>query len=105
MAPAQMVLFALVAGMSGVAGVAGVAGETHRPASSPVIPGLVTNPVSDASTSTATTTKVEVDWASAPVAVTPAVNSWHDTPAGASGNPHHDKVRSVPLTRARTDQL
>jgi hypothetical protein len=27
-----------------------------------------------------------------PLAVSPAINAWHDTPLGASGNPHHDTV-------------
>ena len=35
---------------------------------------------------------MSVGWESAPVAVSPAINAWHDTPLGASGNPQHDSV-------------
>ena len=35
---------------------------------------------------------VRVRWGEPPLAVTPIVNSWHDTPQGAQGNPHHDSV-------------
>ena len=35
---------------------------------------------------------ISVGWDEPPLAVSPAINSWHDTPLGASGNPHHDDV-------------
>jgi hypothetical protein len=38
------------------------------------------------------TATVVVDWVGPPLAVTPIVNSWHDTAAGSAGNPHHDSV-------------
>ena len=36
--------------------------------------------------------KVTVGWDEPPLAVSPAINAWHDTPLGASGNPNHDDV-------------
>eukprot|EP01048_Picozoa_sp_COSAG05_P027724 COSAG05_NODE_8232_length_724_cov_0.734400_1_plen_181_part_10 len=36
--------------------------------------------------------KVTVGWDEPPLAVSPAINAWHDTPLGASGNPLHDDV-------------
>jgi hypothetical protein len=35
---------------------------------------------------------VAVDWSGPPVAVSPAISSWHDTALGATGNPRHDTV-------------
>ena len=35
---------------------------------------------------------ISVGWDEPPLAVSPAINSWHDTPLGASGNPHHDDI-------------
>eukprot|EP01052_Picozoa_sp_SAG31_P017321 SAG31_NODE_1180_length_9525_cov_4.989497_6_plen_415_part_00 len=35
---------------------------------------------------------VAVDWSGSPLAVSPAISSWHDTALGASGNPHHDDI-------------
>ena len=35
---------------------------------------------------------VAVKWTASPVAISPAINSWHDTSLGASGNPKHDNV-------------
>ena len=43
-----------------------------------------------ATASAAPPTTVSVAWDEPPLAVSPAINSWHDTPLGASGNPHHD---------------
>lgn len=43
-----------------------------------------------ATTSAPPSTVISVEWNAPPLAVSPAINSWHDTPLGASGNPHHD---------------
>ena len=34
----------------------------------------------------------EIGWDEPPLAVTPIVNSWHDTAQGSAGNPAHDSV-------------
>jgi hypothetical protein len=36
--------------------------------------------------------EITVAWDSTPLAISAAVNAWHDTPLGASGNPAHDEV-------------
>ena len=48
-------------------------------------------PKTDDSTSAADFS-IMVDWSGPPVAVSPAISSWHDTALGASGNPNHDDV-------------
>ena len=35
---------------------------------------------------------VSIGWDEPPLAVSPVINAWHDTPLGASGNPHHDST-------------
>ena len=36
--------------------------------------------------------RVDIGWDEPPSAISPVINAWHDTPLGASGNPHHDQV-------------
>lgn len=36
--------------------------------------------------------QVDIGWDEPPSAISPVINAWHDTPLGASGNPHHDQV-------------
>ena len=40
----------------------------------------------------ASTVSLKIGWDEPPVAVTPIVNSWHDTAQGSAGNPTHDNV-------------